>query len=139
MIARPVHHRHPFPFFLCDGAFPAEVCEVLEQLFSEGKDWQRRDAEFYRCFLRDCTAEVSVELLRATAARMREITGFPLTEEVQLTAQRVVPGQSIGVHSDRPLLGYEFARLVVHLNDGWQACHGGLLELFEHLGSTWGC
>jgi hypothetical protein len=131
VLAHPIQHERPFPFFTCSGAFPAEVCEGLGRLFAEGKDWDHRDEGFYKCFLRDCTAEVSAELLRETAGRMREITGFPLTDEVQLTAQRVMPGQSIGVHSDRPLLGYEFARLVVHLNEGWRSGDGGLLQLFE--------
>ena len=40
-------------------------------------------------------------------------------------------GQEIGVHSDRPYLGYEMARLIVQLNKDWQAAHGGVLELFE--------
>jgi hypothetical protein len=105
--------------------------EILERQFSEREDWQLHDAEFYKCFIRDCTAELPAQLLRETADRMREITGLPLTDKVQVTAQRVMPGQSIGVHSDRPLLGYEFVRLVVHLNADWQPEHGGLLELFE--------
>ena len=131
VLSHPVHHQLPFPFFLCTEAFEEGVLEMFERLFSEGKDWQLHDAEFYKCFLRVCTTEVPAQLLRETAGRMREITGLPLTDEVLVTAQRVMPGQSIGVHSDRPLLGYEVARLVVHLNAGWQPEHGGLLELFE--------
>ena len=41
--------------------------------------------------------------------RMREITGLPLVNRVLVTAQRMLPGQVIGIHSDRPLLGYELA------------------------------
>jgi hypothetical protein len=69
-------------------------------------------------------------LLRDIAGRVREITRHPLTDAVQVTAQQVEPGQSIGVHSDRPLLGYEFVRLVLQLNAGWRPPHGGVLELY---------
>jgi hypothetical protein len=62
---------------------------------------------------------------------MREITGLPLVNRVVVTAQRMLPGQVIGIHSDRPLLGYEIARLVVQFNKQWQAEHGGVLELFS--------
>ena len=62
---------------------------------------------------------------------MRDITGLPLVDRVLVTAQRMQPGQVIGLHSDRPFLGYEIARLVVQLNKHWQAEHGGVLELFE--------
>ncbi|MBD9360413.1 2OG-Fe(II) oxygenase [Methylomonas sp. EbB] len=61
---------------------------------------------------------------------MREITGLPLTNRLLVTAQRMQPGQVIGIHSDRPLVGYEIARLVVQLNKQWQPEHGGVLELF---------
>ncbi|QPK65484.1 2OG-Fe(II) oxygenase [Methylomonas sp. LL1] len=62
---------------------------------------------------------------------MRQITGMPLINRVVVTAQRMQPGQVIGIHSDRPLVGYEIARLVVQLNMQWQAEHGGVLELFS--------
>jgi hypothetical protein len=62
---------------------------------------------------------------------MREITGLPLTNRVVVTAQRMLPGQAIGIHSDRPLVGYEIARLVLQLNKQWQAEHSGVLELFS--------
>jgi 2OG-Fe(II) oxygenase superfamily len=50
---------------------------------------------------------------------------------VEVTAQRMLPGQVIGVHSDRPLLGFEIARVVVQLNKQWRAEHGGVLDLFD--------
>jgi hypothetical protein len=62
---------------------------------------------------------------------MREITGLPLVNRVLVSAQRMQPGHVIGLHSDRPLLGYEFVRLVVQLNKQWQPEQGGVLELFS--------
>ncbi len=130
MLLQPTHHQNPFPFFAVDAAFSEEQCAVLEQLFIQESGWQHRDGAFYRCSLRDVTDEIAVTFHIEMLARMREITGLPLVERFMVTAQRMLPGHVIGVHSDRPFLGYEVARLVVQLNKHWQAEHGGVLELF---------
>jgi Rps23 Pro-64 3,4-dihydroxylase Tpa1-like proline 4-hydroxylase len=131
LLLQPVHHSHPFPFFLLNAAFSAEQCAALERLFSQDIAWQHRDAAFYRCSLSDVTGIIPATFQAEILARMREITGLPLVNRVLVTAQRMQPGQVIGIHSDRPLLGYEIARLVVQLNKQWQAEHGGVLELFS--------
>lgn len=131
MLLQPIHHDHPFPFFLVNAAFSEAQCVALEQLFSQGIEWQHRDAAFYRCSLSDVTGIIPATFQTEILARMREITGLPLVDRVLVTAQRMLPGQVIGIHSDRPLLGYEIARLVVQLNKRWQAEHGGVLELFS--------
>lgn len=130
MLLQPTHHQDPFPFFAVDAAFSEEQCATLEQLFSPDSEWQHRDGAFYRCSLRDVTAEIPATFHAELLARMREITGLPLIKRFMVTAQRMLPGHVIGIHSDRPLLGYEIARLVVQLNKHWQTEHGGLLELF---------
>ena len=114
-----------------NAAFSAEQCAALEQLFSQDREWQHQDGVFYRCSLSDVTEIIPATFQAEILARMREITGLPLVNRVLVTAQRMQPGQVIGIHSDRPLLGYEIARLVVQLNKQWQAEHGGVLELFS--------
>jgi hypothetical protein len=131
VLADPSHYHRPFEFFLCTGAFGVENCAAFERLFAAKNGWQHRDGAFYRCSLRDATNEIPQTLLDGVLGRMREITALPLMDAVQVTAQQVEPGQSIGVHSDRPMLGYEFARLVLHLNAGWRPEHGGVLQLYE--------
>ena len=131
MLLQPNHHDYPFPFFLVNTAFSEEQCVALDQLFSQDIAWQHRDAAFYRCSLSDVTGIIPATFQTEILARMREITGLPLVNRVLVTAQRMQPGQVIGIHSDRPLLGYEIARLVVQLNKQWQAEHGGVLELFS--------
>lgn len=131
MLAQPIHHDTPFPFFYVNSAFSKEQCAALESLFSQDGEWQLRDAAFYRCSLRDVTENIPVAFRTEVLVRMREITGLPLVNHVVATAQRMLPGQVIGIHSDRPLLGYEIARLVVQLNQKWQTEHGGVLELFS--------
>ena len=131
MLSQPIHHNSPFPFFLVKSAFSAAQCAALERLFLVAGEWQHRDGAFYRCSLRDVTEEISADLRSGVIDRMRAITGLPLVDRVAVTAQRMLPGHQIGVHSDRPLLGYEIARLVVQLNKDWQPDHGGVLELFD--------
>lgn len=130
MLLQPRHHTKPFPFFHVTSAFSVAQCAVLESLFSLAGEWQHRDGAFYRCSLRDVTEFIPEALRSEVSARMREITGLPLVDRLVVTAQRMLPGQVIGIHSDRPLLGYETVRLVVQLNKHWQAEHGGVLELY---------
>jgi len=131
LLLQPDHHHHPFPFFFVKAAFSEEQCAALEQLFLQNSEWQHQDGVFYRCSLCNVTETIPAAFQTEILARMREITGLPLVNRVVVTAQRMLPGQVIGIHSDRPLLGYEIARLVVQLNKQWQAEHGGVLELFS--------
>lgn len=131
MLLQPDHYHHPFPFFFVKAAFSEEQCAALEQLFLQDSEWQHQDGAFYRCSLCNVTEIIPATFQTEILARMREITGLPLVNRVVVTAQRMLPGQVIGIHSDRPLLGYEIARLVVQLNKQWQPEHGGVLELFS--------
>lgn len=131
MLAQPIHHDSPFPFFYDNSAFSEAQCAALECLFSQDGEWQQRDGAFYRCSLKDVTESIPVAFQTEVLDRMREITGLPLINRVLVTAQRMLPGHVIGIHSDRPLVGYEIVRLVVQLNKQWQAEHGGVLELFS--------
>lgn len=131
MLLQPEHHQQPFPFFFVQAAFSAVQCVALEQLFLQASDWQHQDGVFYRCSLCNVTEHIPVSFQREVLARMREITGLPLVDHMHVTVQRMQPGHEIGIHSDRPLLGYEIARLVLQLNKEWQADHGGVLQLFS--------
>ena len=129
-VLEALHHATaPFPFFHCAATFSEADCRMLQGLFVGNQAWQHRDEAFYQCFLRDATAEVAPTFKGAVVQKMREVTGLPLTDHVHLTAQRMDQGQSVGVHSDQPLLGYEIARLVVQLNPDWTSEKGGILEL----------
>ncbi|MFV2058544.1 MAG: 2OG-Fe(II) oxygenase family protein [Thiohalomonadales bacterium] len=130
MILHPHHHSDPFPYFYVRSAFSVAQSDMLERVFLPAGDWQHRDTAFYQCALRDVTEEIPAAFLTKVISRMREITGLPLVNRIIVTAQRMMPGQAIGIHSDRPLLGYESARLVVQFNKQWHPDHGGILELF---------
>jgi hypothetical protein len=131
LLLQPDHHHHPFPFFFVKAAFSEEQCAALELLFLQDNSWQHQDGVFYRASLCDVTAAIPATFQAEILARMRDITGLPLVDRMLVTAQRMLPGHVIGIHSDRPLLGYEIARLVVQLNKQWQPEHGGVLQLFS--------
>lgn len=131
LLLQPDYHHKPFPFFFVETAFSEEQCVALELLFSQDNAWQHQDGVFYRCSLCDVTADISATFQVEILNKMREITGLPLVDRMLVTVQRMLPGHAIGVHSDRPLLGYEIARLVVQLNKQWQPEHGGVLQLFS--------
>jgi 2OG-Fe(II) oxygenase superfamily len=133
LLSHPIHHQHPFPFFTVSEAFTREQCARLEQLFVGEEAWRPQEGEFYRCSFLDATGAMPRKFLSDMHARMRVLTGLPLMDHVEVTAQRMLPGQTIGVHSDRPLLGFELVRVVIQLNRHWQKEHGGVLHLYERL------
>lgn len=130
MLSDPGFHEQPFPYFDVNETFSPELCCSLEALFSLEGEWQHRDGSFYQCSILDVTENISASVKQEVLTRIREITSMPLVERTLITAQKMQPGQAIGIHSDRPLLGYEILRLVVQFNKAWQSDHGGVLELF---------
>ena len=85
----------------------------MEQLFLKDNCWEHHGVDLYQCFISDVTADIAPDFQAEVLVRMREITGLPLIDHVRITAQRMLSGHAIGMHGDRPLLGYEIARLVV--------------------------
>ncbi len=123
-------HHHPFPYLTAATSFPAEVLADLRARFEGPLDWQRHDS-FYRCHMAHLDG-LDPAWLAHLAARMRTLLGVPLTDRVTATVQRMDPGDHALPHTDRPLVGYEVARLIVQLDPGWTPEDGGV---FEALGS----
>lgn len=130
MLSAPCFHEQPFPYFAVSQTFSQEQCKAFDTLFSLEGEWQHRDGSFYQCSILDVTNSISSSVQQDIISRVRDITNMPLVDRILITAQKMQPGQAIGIHSDRPLLGYEILRLVVQFNKNWQADHGGVLELF---------
>lgn len=130
MLSKPLYKEQPFPHFSVDETFPNELCKTLETLFTLEEGWQHRDGSFYQCAILDVTQHIALDVQQAVLRQLRELSGLPLVDHILVTAQRMQPGQAIGIHSDRPLLGFEILRLVVQFNEHWKPEHGGVLELF---------
>lgn len=100
---------------------------ALVGLFDDGAAWAEHSGAFYECAICDVTERVPPTTQAAVAAWMRRVLEVPLEARVQVTAQRMAPGQRVGVHTDRPWLGLEAARLVVHCTADWRPGDGGEL------------
>ena len=124
-------HSTPFEFFTGDDALPVADINHLIDLFDQEQKWELHDS-FYKASIADVTAKIDRELLRGLAAKMAEITETKLSGRVEVKIQKMDRGQYSGVHTDRPLLGFEAVRLVVQLNDGWSIERdGGALRIHE--------
>ena len=125
--------RHEASYLLLsmDNAIDESRLDELEALFDRDIRWTRRDGDFYRCFNADVSEHVDRAWLRQLAQRMVDHTGIDLTYDVHVAVQRMEPGDQIGRHSDRPLLGYEVARLVLQLERDWAPADGGLFSAID--------
>ena len=140
MLADPIHHRNPYPYFTAEPAFSPTVCARLEGLFEQDDlPWLEHGGAFYEVRNCDLTTRLEPDLLTAMADRVRTLTGLPLTSRVAVTAQTMAPGQRVGVHSDRPLVGFEAVRLVVQFNRDWQLEDGGILQVHDDEAGTRVC
>ena len=122
-------HRSPYRFVMSAHALGDEAAQAVARLFDEDVPWARHDASFYACFLAVVTDRIDPALLAGLPGRIGALLGVPLTDRVHVTVQRMEPGDHALVHTDRPLVGYEAARVVVQFNHGWRDEDGGLLEV----------
>ena len=127
----------PFEHFAgrCD---PSAACtEWLDWLEREAP-WELTMAEFYEQYefsllqapLPACVGYlIRPETLSALRRQMSEHFRHPLDENVEVTAHKLVSGQTIRIHDDY-IPGGESHRLLFQLNRGWEPSYGGYLMLF---------
>ena len=125
------HATHPAP--LCD-----ELCEAALSWMETSAPWCLRMASFYEQWelhldpdglpatLQSLLAADTVEALQRLM--LTPFAGAPLAL-TEVTAHKLLPGQTIRVHNDHRPRG-ETHRLLVQLNRGWDDEQGGLLLLF---------
>lgn len=128
----------PFEHFVgrCD---PSGACtEWLDWLEREAP-WKLTTAEFYEQYefsllhapLPACAGYlIRPETLSALRRRMSEHFRHPLDENVEVTAHKLVSGQTIRIHNDYITDGESY-RLLFQLNRGWEPSYGGYLMLFS--------
>ena len=130
--------RLPFCHFVSGGKGPNAYLGWLEWLESDAP-WELRTTDFYEQFemsLLHVSLSPVVRLLacQETLTKLRnqmtQIFCRPLCERVDVTAHKLLPGQTIRIHNDF-LPGGESHRLLLQLNRGWQPDHGGYLMLFR--------
>jgi hypothetical protein len=131
----------PFPYFIARQAFAPDVADAAYAWLDGCVSWRRHRTDFFDQF--ECSlltmrlppplhdGLVSPTMLRTLRQRMEQIFSVSLADVFTVTGHRLVPGQGIGVHTDRPLPGYETYRMVVHLGSGTSDANGGHL-MFLH-------
>lgn len=73
---------------------------------------------------------ISESFITAVLRQMANTFNTALTQEVEVVAHKLIPGQSIRIHNDF-LEGEETHRLVIQLNAGWTNDNGGLFIVFS--------
>jgi hypothetical protein len=128
----------PFAHATHVAPLPAELCEAALSWMENTAPWRLRIASFYEQWelhlnpdglpqaLQPLLARDTVEALQRLM--LKPFAGGPL-KLTEVTAHKLLPGQTIRVHNDHRPRG-ETHRLLIQLNRGWDDEHGGLLLLF---------
>ena len=128
----------PFAHATYAQALPAELCDAALTWMETDAPWRLRIASFYEQWelhldrqatpadLQSLLDGETVDVLQRQL--LMPIAGVPL-RLTEVTAHKLVPGQTIRVHNDYRPKG-ETYRLLIQLNRGWADEQGGLLLLF---------
>lgn len=138
MTAMADMRRVPFPHATCAGALSGSCADDLLRWMRFEAPWRLKVASFYEQWelpIDDASLPGGLEYLLkhefVDALRDRMVT--PLIDArldlVEVTAHRLVEGQTIRIHNDY-LEGQETHRLLIQLNNGWTDENGGMLMLF---------
>jgi Rps23 Pro-64 3,4-dihydroxylase Tpa1-like proline 4-hydroxylase len=131
--------QEPFPHSTCSNLLPSQLCEGLLDWFETDAPWKLRTASFYeqwemhveQCIL---PQEFRCLLCNETVSVLAEQMLTPLSSKAvrltEVTAHKLLPGQTIRIHNDF-VEGEETHRLLLQVNRGWRESNGGLLMLFS--------
>jgi hypothetical protein len=130
MLGAFVAHTTPWPHWTTEAALtPADLARV-RAAFGRVDAWDRHET-FYQAFMGDLTPHLPPTWGEALTHALAPRLGAPLLPRFTATAQRMLPGDHARPHTDRPLVGYEAARVVLQLTDAWTPAHGGWFEVFD--------
>lgn len=130
--------QEPFPHATATSPLSSELCGALLDWFEADAPWKLRIASFYEQWemhldaaalplhvrsivSHEVVADLSTGLLLPIGAQSPMLT--------EVTAHKLIPGQTIRIHNDH-LQDGESHRILVQLNRGWSDAQGGLLMLF---------
>jgi Rps23 Pro-64 3,4-dihydroxylase Tpa1-like proline 4-hydroxylase len=137
------HHarffQEPFPHATASNLLPQELCGLILDWMETEAPWKLRVASFYEQWEMHVNSNNLPLHLRAVCApstvdHLSKVMLAPLSKErielADVTAHKLVSGQTIRVHNDF-LDGTETHRLLLQLNRGWADDQGGMLMLFS--------
>ena len=128
----------PFEHLVAPTVMPSSCIECLTWLAGEAP-WTLTTTDFYEQyefsfqdvavppFLQQLTCPNALASLRR---QLFKVFRRSLSECVDVTAHKIVCGQTIRIHNDF-IPGGESHRLLLQLNRGWEPEHGGYLMLFS--------
>lgn len=129
----------PFPYYALNKVFTHEASlEILKWLESEAP-WRLRVAEFYEQYefsFADLELPANIKEIFSTSAlkkitsELEEAFDTKLSNCIDLTAHKLIPGQKIKVHNDF-IPGQESHRILIQLNRGWSKENGGILFFYN--------
>jgi hypothetical protein len=129
----------PFSYAVSARTFDDGVsADILAWLESEAP-WKLVETDFYEQFefsFLDAVLPAGLTFLReqtfidSLTTEIRKLFGVSLSDRVDATAHRLLPGQRIRIHNDF-IPKAETHRLLIHLNRRWEGGNGGFLLFFN--------
>jgi Rps23 Pro-64 3,4-dihydroxylase Tpa1-like proline 4-hydroxylase len=129
----------PFPYFTALGAFGEDVSSAILEWLEAETHWKLVETEFYEQYelsLAGVSMPGSLEFLAGRRflddlrSKVERIFDVQLSESIDCTAHKLLPGQRIRIHNDF-ILGQETHRVLVQLNRRWHSDQGGFLMFFN--------
>jgi Rps23 Pro-64 3,4-dihydroxylase Tpa1-like proline 4-hydroxylase len=129
----------PFLYLVSPEALNPEVSLTILTWFEAHAPWKLVETDFYEQFefsLWDVQLPANLAFVRASSfiaaikKRMAERFDAHLSDRLDITAHKLVPGQRIRLHNDF-IPGAETHRLLIQFNRGWHDENGGLLIFFN--------
>lgn len=138
-IANGNFFAHPFPYFVSSKGLTDNGSSLLLNWFEGEAPWNLVEADFYEQYefdLRHLELPDAIKPICDSRA-LSHVKKFvesefevQLTDQIDLTAHKLLPGQKIRVHNDF-IPGAETHRILIQLNRGWNDDNGGLLMFFN--------
>lgn len=131
--------QEPFPHATALWPLPSDLCGAVLDWFERRAPWLLQIASFYEQWEMhldsanlplDIRPIVSDEVATDLIAGLLLPIGARLPRLTEVTAHKLLPGQTIRIHNDH-LEDGETHRILVQLNRGWSDKQGGLLMLFD--------
>jgi Rps23 Pro-64 3,4-dihydroxylase Tpa1-like proline 4-hydroxylase len=138
MDLRSKDRREPFPHTSAPGLIKSDNAESALIWMETEAPWKLKITSFYEQWelhLDKSTMPPALQNLicEHTIGRLSQIMLAPITgsalELLEVTAHKLVPGQTIRIHNDY-VESAESHRLLIQLNRGWSDRQGGILMIF---------
>lgn len=134
----------PYPHAVSTMALNSDDAEKVLHWFETSAPWNLVEESFYEQYefsLRDVTPPSDIDSLFSKES-MKSLTLLvekwfcaSLSDKVDVTAHKLVPGQTIRIHNDF-IPGQETHRVLIQFNRGWKDENGGMLMLFGGINPT---